>query len=101
MKYEVSISEEGLDWELITQKNQKKIKIIFIKHIYIPGSIIWWSRCFINDPEIDTTTIPARNMRQVQQTSNFAEIWRESNQKFIEEMKENNREVDSDLGEHS
>jgi hypothetical protein len=62
LKYSVTIDDEdpSVDWEIINGERGRVVAFTLIKKSPIPGSLIWWNRLFIGDPEIDTSKIPGR-----------------------------------------
>ena len=118
LKYKIDYDDEdGVDLEVITtpqslqvvdidktdNSHQRVIQLIFQKHIYTPGSVIWWSSVFVNDDPIDVTTIPERLRCQkkakvsennqsttscnVTTSDNFADTWKKAHDMFIEKVK--------------
>ena len=118
LKYKIDYDDEdGVDWEIMTtpqslqlvdidktdNSQQRVIQLIFQKHIYTPGSVIWWSSVFVNDDPIDVTTIPERLRCQkkakvsendqsttscnVTTSDNFADTWKKAHDMFIEKVK--------------
>ena len=93
--------------------SQKVLQIIFQKHVYTPGSVVWWSSIFATDDAIDVTQIPERLQMQkrgmqaspttaspstapregsdssvsVSSTEQFAEAWKVAHGLFVEKVK--------------
>mmetsp|Transcript_8944 Transcript_8944/g.13440 ORF Transcript_8944/g.13440 Transcript_8944/m.13440 type:complete len:223 (+) Transcript_8944:51-719(+) len=84
LRYKVEVPEDGVDWELITTDGVKQLKVTLVKHVYIPGSVIWWSNVFNGDPEVDVSQIEGRKK------SSFKDNWEQAHAMFRE--KKNMRE---------
>jgi hypothetical protein len=76
LKYMVAVPEEGVDWEVESKDGIRKLRVTLPKHVYIAGSVVWWSNVFVGDPEIDTSTLKGRK------ASTFSEAWQEANAAF-------------------
>lgn len=132
LNYKIIHEEDSpLDWEITTAPTatsipseaststpaQKVIQIIFQKHVYTPGSVVWWSSIFSGDDPIDVTQIPERLRTQktvrvsdptatgvsatdvdsdvsaaatthVSSSQSFADAWKEAHSLFTEKVKE-------------
>ena len=94
LRYKIAIDDEDdlspVPWELVTRTNgssgvKKDIRILELvlkKVSPIPGSIIWWKNVFVNDPEIDVTSIPGRE----KVSQEVAGAWDEAHKLFKERI---------------
>jgi hypothetical protein len=103
-KYEVEVEEESTtkgggsgsrgdsviidEWEVLTKRELKQIKLCFVKHQYLAGTTIWWSTCFVDDPVIDVMSIPERRMSSQEKVKKqtFSDAWREANETFLQKI---------------
>jgi hypothetical protein len=97
-KYEINetnLINDGIDWEIISNEttHEKHIKLIFQKHQYLPGSVIWWNACFVGDEEIDVMAIPERKLSTngKRQKQEFSTVWKEANELFQKKIQQNER----------
>lgn len=114
LKYKIEYSEDdGIDWEITeaprmnedsnNSTTHKAVQITFQKHVYTPGSVVWWSAVFSSDDSIDVSQIPERMRTQklvstknpegdkvtnISSTESFAEAWKTAHAMFTEKVKE-------------
>ena len=63
LKYDTDIKDdEDLLWEVKTCTDGARILVTHLsKKSPIAGSFIWWKNAFVNDPEVDITSIKGRS----------------------------------------
>jgi hypothetical protein len=92
VRYKFELNDEELcpiQWELVkitdpTAAEHRVLEIILKKLSPIPGAIIWWKNVFVDDPEIDVTTIPDRQMSAASKEVSGA--WDEAHRLFKERV---------------
>ena len=104
VRYKFELNDEELcpiQWELVTITDaaaveHRVLELALKKLSPIPGAVIWWKNVFVDDPEIDVTTIPDR---QVSQTSKeISGAWDEAHRLFKERVAAR-EPITIDLGE--
>jgi hypothetical protein len=84
LRYKVETNEElgesQLDWEL--KDEGKLLEVTFRKKSPFPTATLWWRNVFINDPEIDVTTIEGRSKGSIE----MADAWTEAQRMFKEKI---------------
>ena len=96
-------NEEEVDWEIdATNPNRKLVKITLLKALPMQGLTIWWSRPFLDYPEIDVVNdIEDRDHKKHSDGSDksaknheqMKAVWDEAHRMFKEKVK--NREKQS------
>jgi hypothetical protein len=92
VRYKFELNDEELcpiQWELVTITDptaveHRVLEIALKKLSPIPGAIIWWKNVFVDDPEIDVTTIPDRQMTAASKEVSGA--WDEAHRLFRERV---------------
>jgi len=90
-----SDDEDAIDWEILSIKPQNFIlngisnftrilEITLKKKTPFSDAIIWWSKVFENEPEIDVTMIKDRQVK-----STFQQNWDEAHKLFKEKIASN------------
>ena len=84
LRYLVNLPEDGVDWEVETSPDgagtKRTIRLTLQKHVYVEGSVVWWSSVFVGDPEIDVSTIKGR------QATSLSAAWQEANTLFRQKV---------------
>lgn len=100
-----SDDEDSIDWEILSIKQQNFIlngidnftrilEVTLKKKTPFADAIIWWSKVFENEPEIDVTKIEERQIN-----STFQQNWNEAHKLFKEKIANNTKttiDIDDD-----
>eukprot|EP01031_Cornospumella_fuschlensis_P028982 gene28982-34979_t len=83
MQYDVQLTGEAdnpwdkiCDWEILPEKadnDHNTLKISFTKRTPIPGTVLWWSRVFVDDDPVDVTQLQDRRQLDLAANQNFLE----------------------------